>query len=81
LDGKKSYEGSGSMFLFSFLTVTTILLCRGGLSLLFCLIISLIVALVAAITELYSKNGNDTIICPLSAMIVLLPLVYLFGGL
>lgn len=80
LDGKKSYEGTFSMFLVSFITVTVILLCRGGLTLLPCLIISLLVAAVAAITELYSKNGNDTIICPLSAMIVLLPLVYLFGG-
>jgi len=67
-DGKKSYEGTFSMFLASFLTVNVILLCRGGLTLLPCLIISLIVAAVAAATELYSKNGNDTIICPLSAM-------------
>lgn len=81
LDGKKSYEGTGSMFTVSFLTVTVILLCRGGLELFPCLLISLIVAAVSALTELYSKNGNDTIICPLSAMVVLLPLVYLFGGL
>ena len=81
LDGKKSYEGTISMFLFSFITVTVILLCRGGLSILPCLIVSLLVASVAAATELYSKNGNDNIICPLSAMITLLPLVYLFGGL
>lgn len=81
LDGKKSYEGTFSMFFVSFITVTTILLCRGGLTLLSCLIISLIVATVSAITELYSKNGNDTIICPLSAMVTLLPLIYLFGGL
>jgi len=68
------------MFLVSFVTVTIILLCRGGLGMLPCLIISLLVAAVAALTELYSKNGNDTIICPLSAMVALLPLVYLFGG-
>ncbi len=81
LDGKKSYEGTVSMFLVSFVSVTTILLCRGGLNVLPCLIISFLVAAVAAFTELYSKNGNDTIICPLSAMVTLLPLVYLFGGL
>ena len=81
LDGKKSYEGTVSMFLVSFVTVTVILWCRGGLTLLPCLIISLLVAAVAAIAELYSKNGNDTIICPLSAMVTLLPLIYLFGGL
>jgi dolichol kinase len=81
LDGKKSYEGTGSMFLVSFVTVTIILLCRGGLDKIPCLIIALLVATVAALTELYSKNGNDTVICPLSAMVALLPLVYLFGGL
>ncbi len=81
LDGKKSYEGTGSMFFVSFVTVTIILLCRGGLDVTPCLIIAFVVAIVAALTELYSKNGNDTIICPLSAMITLLPLVYLFGGL
>ena len=80
LDGKKSYEGTLSMFLISFLTVTLILYFRGGLEVIPCLIIALIVAAVSALTELYSRNGNDTIICPLSAMTVLLPLVYLFGG-
>lgn len=81
LDGKKSFEGTLAMFLVSFVTVTTILLCRGSLDVLPCLIIALLVAAVAALTELYSKDGNDTILCPLSAMMALLPLVYLFGGL
>ena len=81
LDGKKSYEGTGSMFFVSFVTVTIVLLCRGDLGTIPCFITALLVAMVATITELYSKNGNDTIICPLSAMITLLPLVYLFGGL
>lgn len=81
LDGKKSYEGSLSMFVVSFVTVTVILLQRGRLGVIPCIIIALLVAAVATVTELYSKNGNDTIICPLSAMVVLLPLVYFFGGL
>lgn len=80
LDGKKSYEGTFSMFIVSFITVSIILVCRGGLGIFVCLFIAMIVAAVSAITELYSKNGNDTVICPLSAMIILLPLVYLFGG-
>ena len=54
---------------------------RGGLGAGACIIISLIVGAVSAVTELYSTNGNDTVICPLSAMVVLLPLVYIFGGL
>jgi len=37
--------------------------------------------LVSAVTELYSKGGMDTVICPISAMVTVIPLVYLFGGL
>ena len=80
LDGKKSYEGTFSMFIISFLTVFAILMYRGGMKTIFCAIISILVAAVSAVTELYSKNGNDTVICPISAMLALLPLVYLFGG-
>ncbi|MBQ7980180.1 MAG: hypothetical protein IJ305_01070 [Oscillospiraceae bacterium] len=46
-----------------------------------CGIIALLVGAVSAVAELYSRNGNDTVICPMSAMVTLLPLVYLFGGL
>ncbi len=80
LDGKKSYEGTISMFFVSCCSVYFILTWRGGLHVISCIIISLIVGLVSAVSELYSKNGNDTVICPLSAMVALLPLVYLFGG-
>jgi len=79
-DGKKSYEGSTTMFLVSLLTVTAILLLRGGLSVAGYIVIPLIVASVSALAELYSKNGNDTVICPLCAMAALLPLISLFGG-
>lgn len=80
LDGKKSYEGTITMFMFSCISVFTILMCRGGLRWEYCCIISVVVGIVSSIVELYSKNGNDTVFCPLSAMTVLLPLVYLFGG-
>ncbi|MBQ7784128.1 MAG: phosphatidate cytidylyltransferase [Oscillospiraceae bacterium] len=81
LDGKKSYEGTAAMFMISCISVFSILMWRGGLSMFFCGIIALIVGAVSAAAELYSRNGNDTVICPMSAMVVLLPLVYLFGGL
>jgi len=80
LDGKKSYEGTLSMFLISCISVFSILMWRGGLDGISCIIISLLVGAVSATSELYSKDGNDTVICPLSAMVTLLPLVYLFGG-
>ena len=80
-DGKKSYEGSFSMLLTSFVTVILVLTFRGGFSATGILMVSLPVALVSTLAELYSKNGNDTVICPLCAMAALLPLVALFGGL
>ena len=81
LDGKKSYEGTASMFIISCISVFVILVWRGCMSVLFYGIIALLVGAVSAVSELYSRNGNDTVICPMSAMITLLPLVYLFGGL
>jgi hypothetical protein len=53
---------------------------RDELNWIACGVISIVVGAVSAVTELYSRNGNDTVICPLSAMAALLPLVYLFGG-
>ena len=80
-DGKKSYEGSFAMLLTSFATVVLVLSLRDGFSFPVVLVISLAVALVSTLAELYSKNGNDTVICPLCAMAALLPLAAAFGGL
>ena len=80
LDGKKSYEGTASMFAASCMSVVIILMVRGGLPVLACVVISLVVGAVSATVELYSKDGNDTVFCPLAAMAILLPLVYVFGG-
>ena len=80
-DGKKSAEGSFSMFLVSFISVLIILSYRGGMSVMGIIITSFITAAVSMLAELCSKDGNDTVICPMAAMIVLVPLVYLFGGL
>lgn len=80
-DGKKSWEGTIAMFVTSFLSVMVALLLRGGLVWTGYLLISGAVAVACTLTEFYSKNGIDTITCPLSAMSVLLPLLYVFGGL
>ena len=79
--GKKSMEGSFSMFLVSFISVMLILSYRGGINMVGVIVISLVTALVSMFSELCSKDGNDTVICPMSAMTILIPLVYLFGGL
>jgi len=80
-DGKKSFAGSLAMFVASAVSVTILLIIRGGLPVYAYAIIPTVTAAVATLAELYSKNGLDTIICPISAMATLLPLLYLFGGL
>lgn len=79
-DGKKSVEGSTAMFITSLISVAAILGCRGGLNTAGYFVIPPIVAFTSAIAELYSKEGLDTVICPFAAMSVLVPLMYLFGG-
>jgi hypothetical protein len=69
------------MFVVSLVSVTVILLLRGGLSAAGYLVVPVVTAFVSALAELCSWDGHDTVICPLSAMAVLLPLIYLFGGL
>ena len=80
-DSRKSVEGSAAMFVVSLASVAIVLSVRGGLSFAGYLVIPVITAFVSALAELCSKDGHDTVICPLSAMAVLLPLLHLFGGL
>lgn len=79
-DGKKSYEGTFAMFTSSFVTVAIVMTFHGGISFAGYIVIPLVTAAISAIAELYSKNGHDTIICPIAAMIVVDGLTYLFGG-
>ena len=76
-DGKKSFEGSLAMLVCAFLSVLTVLLVRGGISLPMCILISALAALFTTFAELCTKNGLDTVICPLSAMAVIVPMVCL----
>ena len=79
-DGKKSVEGSLAMFVCALVSVFTVLLIRGGISIPMCLCIAVISALVCTFTELCAKNGLDTVICPTSAMAVIIPIVMILGG-
>ncbi len=80
IEGRKSVEGSLAMFAASFLCVGVILLLRGGLPWYGYLLISAVTAVGATVVELFSLKGMDTITCPLTAMVIMLPLVYLMGG-
>ncbi len=79
-DGKKSFEGTAAMFISSFFSVAFVLTLRGGLSPFAYVLISVLTAAVSAIAELYSKNGLDTVICPLAAMAVVDTLTFVMGG-
>ena len=79
-DGKKSVEGSLAMFICALVSVFTVLIVRGGIAISMCLLIAVFSALVCTFTELCAKNGLDTVICPTSAMVVIIPLVMAFGG-
>ena len=77
-DGKKSIEGSLTMFLCSLVSVFTVLLIRGGSGMTMCFVIAFLAAVVCTVAELCAKNGLDTVICPVSAMIVIIPMVLMF---
>ncbi len=80
IEGKKSVEGSAAMFLVSFCCVLPLLVLRGGMSPIGCIVTAFLVCAVSTVVELFSMRGNDTIFCPLAAMATLLPLLYGFGG-
>ena len=79
-DGKKSVEGSLSMFICALVSVFAVLTVRGGIAIPMTVCISVAAALVCTFCELCAKNGLDTVICPSFAMIVIIPLVRAFGG-
>ena len=79
-DVRKSVEGSAAMFVSSAVTVLVILLLRGGIGGLGCVVISLSAAAVTTFVEMCTKGGDDTVTCPAAAMLVILPLVKILGG-
>ena len=80
IQGRKSFEGTTAMFIVSLISVFTILTLRGGLMWYETLVSSVVVAAVSAVVELYTLNGIDTITCPVAAMVVLIVLLRLVGG-
>lgn len=79
-DAKKSVEGSLAMFFCALMSVFVVLLVRGGITIPLCFGIAFLAAVVCTVSEMCTKNGLDTVICPFSAMIVIIPLVTLLGG-
>ena len=77
IEGVKSVEGSVGMAVTSFICTLLVLLFASNLAWYISLALSLIVAPIASITELYTKKGWDTITVPLaSALLLCLSLIF-----
>lgn len=79
-DSHKSIEGSFAMFLSSAIAVFIVLSLRNSSIMPVNLVVSIVVALACTFVELCSKNGLDTVTCPVVAMIVAIPLLKILGG-
>ena len=79
IEGKKSLEGTFAMFIVSFASVLVVLLVKGSVPWFGYIPVAVLTAAACAAVELFTKNGMDTITCPLAAASVLIPLIYLLG--
>ena len=79
-DHHKSLEGSAAMFVTSCLAVACVLLAHNHLTLPAYIVIPAAGAAATTVVEIVSKEGYDTILCPTAAMVVMIPLMALFGG-
>ena len=81
IEGTKSVEGTLAMFATSF--AATFFMYRHHTSLSNIWLVILVtfwVALICALTELFSKNGKDTFFCPMLSMCALIILTLAAGG-
>lgn len=78
IEGRKSIEGTFAMFTVSLISVFIVLLINGNIEWYASLTIAELTASASASAELFTRNGMDTITCPLAAATVLLPLLYLW---
>ena len=79
IERAKTYEGTGAMILAAAMALFFTLLCYAGKTWYVSLPVSLIVAPVCGIVELFSRRGTDTLTVPISAAALLLPLIHLFS--
>ena len=71
IEGKKSVEGTLAMGITSLICTFVTLLCMSGLTIPEIVITSLIIAPIAALVELFTKHGLDTVTVPIVSSIVL----------
>ncbi|MBN1775839.1 MAG: phosphatidate cytidylyltransferase, partial [Clostridiales bacterium] len=75
VEGKKSFEGSIAMLVVSFVAVLVILAVMGPNQWFEYIPTAITTAIVCTLVELFTKNGMDTITCPLAAACVLIPML------
>ncbi len=78
VEGKKTVEGTLSMFAVSWLAIFITTMIYTVASWYLCLVIALLVAPVCALVELFSRRGTDTITVPFSTAISIFALVSFF---
>ena len=76
-DGKKTWEGTGAMFATALVCGIAVMVLFGSASLGRALAFAAPAATVAAVTELASKDGNDTVWVPLATVVTLMALAAL----
>ncbi|MDP3486777.1 MAG: hypothetical protein Q8S19_02445 [Bacillota bacterium] len=79
IEGSKAYEGTGAMIIAAFLALFFTLLLYAGKPWYISLFVSLVVAPICAVVELFSRSGTDTLTVPLSVALMVLPLMHLFS--
>ena len=78
VEGSKTYEGTGAMVLAAGAALFLTLLLYAGKPWYVSLLVSILVAPVCGIIELFSHKGIDTLTVPFSTAALIFPLVYFF---
>jgi len=79
IEGRKSLEGTLAMFVVSFISVIVVLIIHNSVNWYIYIPIAVVTAAVCSVVELYTKNGMDTLTCPLAAAAIMIPLILLLG--
>ena len=71
IEGVKSVEGCVAMGITAFVFTLLTLACMSGLDIAIMLVLSVVIAPIAALVELYTKKGFDTVTVPIAVSIIL----------
>lgn len=78
---KKSLEGTLAMFITSVIVVLILLSIVNIIPWYGVIITTIFVSIGVTAVELFTPNGLDTVTCPFTSLIIMIPLLILFGGL